>query len=58
MVSEDSQNFGWSALIHRLRDFGDHRDAMHPSVFTCTHQIDDLPQILEARHGLPEESSR
>ena len=47
MVSEDSQDFRWLAMVHRLGDFGDLNDPLHRQVFTLTHQGDDLSELVE-----------
>ena len=47
MVSEDSQDIGWLAPIHRFRDRGDPSDPLDRPMHTQLHQIDDRCELLE-----------
>lgn len=47
MVSEDSQEPGWSPVIHRLDDLRDLDGSFHREVPTEFHQFDDPDELLE-----------
>ena|ERR1039458_9440932 len=47
MVSEDSQNTGWFASVHRLRDSGDLFDPRHRPMRSQLHQFDDVSELVE-----------
>ena len=47
MVSEDSQNLGWFAVIHRLSDLRDLDDSRHCEMPTEMHELDDSCELLE-----------
>src|ERR1700677_295415 len=47
MVSEDSQNTGWFASVHRLCDSGDRLDPRHPPMRSHLHQINDVYELFE-----------
>src|SRR5438876_1254688 len=55
MVSEDSQDLGWFAVVHRLRDLRDLDDPRDRQVPTEFHQLDDRCELLEV---LPLRSSQ
>ena len=47
MVSEDSHDFRWLAVVHRLSDLRDPDDARHRQVNTSIHQLDDPGELVE-----------
>ena len=47
MVSEDSQDFRWLSMIHRLSDFCDLDETGHRQVPSSLHQTDDLGELLK-----------
>ena len=47
MVSEDSQEFGWLSVVHRLRDLRDLDDAVGGEVPPMAHQVEDPCELLE-----------
>ena len=47
MVSEDSQDLGWLAMIHRLGDTGDLDQTADREVLPVIHQVDDPGELVE-----------
>ena len=47
MVSEDSQDLGWLAMIHRLGDTGDLDQTADREMPPVIHQGDDLGELVE-----------
>lgn len=47
MVSEDSQNFGWFSVIHRLSDLRDLFDPGDRQMLSHLHEFDDPYELLE-----------
>ena len=47
MVSEDSQDLGWLAMVHRLRDLRDLSDPRQRQMPAETNQLDDPYELLE-----------
>ena len=47
MASEDSQDLGWLAMVHRLDDLRDLDDSFHREMMAESHQFDDPSELLE-----------
>jgi hypothetical protein len=47
MVSEDSQDFGWLAVIHRLSNLRDLNDARHSEMNATIHEFNNPCKLLE-----------
>ena len=47
MVSEDSQDFGWLSMIHRLGNTGDLDQASDREMSSVIHQGNDLGELVE-----------
>ena len=47
MVSEDSQDVGWLAMIHRLRDLGYLNQAGNREVLALLHETKHRRELLE-----------
>lgn len=47
MVSEDSQNLGWLAMIHRLSDTGDLDQSTDRKMPPAIHQSDNIGELVE-----------
>ena len=49
MVSEDSQDIGWFAMVHRLGDLCDVADTPYGKVPAHRHELDDPCELLEVQ---------
>ena len=47
MVSEDSQDLGWLAMVHRLSDTGDLDQAADREMSPVIHQGNDIGELVE-----------
>ena len=47
MVSEDSQDFRWLSMIHRLRDLGSFNQAGNREVLALLHETKHCLELLE-----------
>jgi hypothetical protein len=47
MVSEDSQELGWLAIVHRLDDGGDFCHTCHREVLALLHETNDDCELFE-----------
>ena len=47
MVSEDSQDFGWLAMVHRLGDTGDLDQTADRKMSPVMHQGNDIGELVE-----------
>jgi hypothetical protein len=47
MVSEDSQEFGWLSVVHRLNNLGDLDQTISGEMPPMLHHIDDRCKLLK-----------
>lgn len=47
MVSEDSQEFRWFPMVHRLNDLRNLDQSFKGQVFALLHHLDDRRKLLE-----------